>query len=37
MTWRAGDRRTALRWYHIVASVVLATYIYSPWRLEPTF
>ena len=37
MTWRARDTRTVLRWFHIVASVVLATYIYSPWQSVPAF
>lgn len=29
--------RRSLRWGHIVASLVLGTYLYSPWSQEPVF
>ncbi|MFN2323274.1 MAG: hypothetical protein ABR510_10000 [Trueperaceae bacterium] len=29
--------RRALRWLHIVGSVVLGVYLYSPWGTEPVF
>lgn len=28
--------RTLLRWIHILASVMLGTFIYSPWRTHQT-
>ena len=29
--------RRTLRWGHIVASLVLGTYLYSPWSQQPAF
>lgn len=32
MSWRPHHTRIALRWFHIVASIALAIYIYAPWQ-----
>ena len=34
---KPATTRRALRWLHIVGSVVLGVYLYSPWGSEPAF
>jgi len=34
---KPATTRRAMRWLHIVGSVVLGTYLYSPWGAEPAF
>jgi len=29
--------RNLARWIHIVAALLIGTYLYSPWRSEPIF
>ena len=33
----AAMLRKALRWAHIFASLLIGTYLYSPWSSEPLF
>ena len=34
---KPATARRALRWLHIIGSVVLGIYLYSPWGTEPAF
>ncbi|WP_375573166.1 hypothetical protein ABWH92_06330 [Ahrensia marina] len=33
----ASTLRRTLRWVHIATSLVIGTYLYSPWSSDPTF
>ncbi|MEL6920027.1 MAG: hypothetical protein AAFO77_03245 [Pseudomonadota bacterium] len=33
----ASTVRRTLRWVHIATSLVIGTYLYSPWSSDPTF